>query len=94
MSKPLRVLILEDSEADAELVLHELRHSGYEPNWWRVDNKADYLDCLSPELDIILADYSMPQFDALRALQLLKSRDLGIPFIVVTGAVKSSEIIK
>ena len=87
MSKPLRVLILEDSEADAELVLHELRHSGYEPNWWRVDNKADYLDCLSPELDIILADYSMPQFDALRALQLLKSRDLGIPFIVVTGAV-------
>jgi PAS domain S-box-containing protein len=87
MSIPLRLLILEDSEADAELVLHELRRSGYEPAWSRVDNEADYLDSLSPALDIILADYSMPDFDALRALQILKSREIDIPFIIVTGAV-------
>jgi PAS domain S-box-containing protein len=87
MSIPLRVLILEDSETDAELVLYELRRSGYKPDWSRVDNEADYLNSLSPALDIILADYSMPDFDALRALHILKSQDMDIPFIVVTGAV-------
>ena len=87
MSIPLQVLILEDSETDAELVLYELRRSGYKPAWLRVDNEADYLDSLSPTLDVILADYSMPDFDALRALHILKSRNMDIPFIIVTGAV-------
>ena len=87
MSTPLNVLILEDSKSDAELVLYELRRAGYEPNWCRVDNEAGYLECLSPELDVILADYTMPQFTALRALQLLKSKGLEIPFIIVTGTV-------
>ena len=87
MSIPLRVLILEDSKTDAELVLYELRRAGYEPDWCRVESEPEYLDCLSPALDIILADYTMPQFNALRALQLLKSRNLEIPFIVVTGTV-------
>ena len=87
MSSPLRVLILEDSISDAELVLYELRQAGYTPDWCRVDNETDYLECLSPTLDIILADYTMPQFNALRALQLLKTRGLEIPFIIVTGTV-------
>ena len=87
MSMPLRVLILEDSKTDAELVLHELRRAGYEPDWRRVESEPEYLDNLSPALDIILADYTMPQFSALRALQLLKSQDLEIPFIIVTGTV-------
>lgn len=87
MSTPLRVLILEDSETDAELVLYELRRAGYEPVWSQVDNETDYLDSLSPTLDVILADYSLPGFDALRALHILKSRELDIPFIIVTGAV-------
>ena len=87
MSTPLRVLILEDSETDAELVLYELRRSGYEPIWSRVDNETDYFDSLSPDLDVILADYSMPDFDALRALKILKNQDMNIPFIIVTGAV-------
>ena len=87
MTIPLRVLILEDSEADAELVLYELCRAGYEPAWSRVDNETDYRDNLSPALDVILADYSLPDFDALRALQILKSQDRDIPFIIVTGAV-------
>ena len=87
MSIPLHVLILEDRETDAELMLYELRQAGYEPDWCRVDNEQDYLDCLSPTLDVILADYSLPQFDALRALQLLKSQEIEVPFIVVTGTV-------
>ena len=87
MSIPLRVLILEDHETDAELMVHELRQAGYEPDWDRVDNEQDYLGCLSPSLDVILADYTLPQFDAMRALHLLKSQGMEIPFIVVTGTV-------
>jgi signal transduction histidine kinase len=87
MPLPLRVLILEDSEMDAELVLYELRRAGYEPDWRRVDNEADYLSCLSTDLDIVLADYSMPQFNALRALRLMKERNMDMPFIIVTGTV-------
>ena len=88
MPLPLRVLILEDSETDAELVLYELRRAGYEPNdWRRVDDETDYLNCLSTELDVILADYSMPQLNALRALQLMKKQGMDVPFIIVTGTV-------
>lgn len=87
MTVHLQVLILEDREADAELLLYELRQAGYELDWRRVDNEADYLDCLSPKLDVILADYTLPQFDAMRALNLLKSRGMEIPFIIVTGTI-------
>jgi DNA-binding NtrC family response regulator len=49
---------------------------------------------LEPTLDIILADYSLPQFDALRALHLLQERDLDIPFIVVTGSVSEEAAVE
>lgn len=87
MPIPLRVLILEDHEADAELMVYELRQAGYEPDWCRVEDEQDYLSCLSPSLDVILADYTLPQFDAMRALNLLKDRGMHIPFIIVTGTV-------
>ena len=86
MATPLRVLILEDRPADAELMLHELRRAGFEPDWRRVEAEADYLACLRPAPDVILADHSLPQFNAMRALQLLQERELDIPFIVVSGA--------
>ncbi len=84
---PIHVLILEDRPADAELMLHELQRSGFEPVWRRVDTEADYLDALGSPPDVILADYHMPQLDAPGALELLRSRDLDIPFIVVSGAI-------
>ena len=87
MPFPLRVLLLEDSEMDAKVVLHELRRTGYEPDWRRVENEVDYLSYLSTNPDIILADYSMPQFDALRALHLMKERGMDIPLIIITGTV-------
>jgi len=87
MSIPLHVLILEDHETDAELMVHELCQAGYEPDWCRVDSEQDYLDGLSSTLDVILADYTLPQFDAMRTLNLLKSQGMEIPFIVVTGTV-------
>lgn len=85
MPAPLRVLILEDRESDALLVVHELRRAGFSPAWQRVESEEDYLTHLEPTLDIILADYSLPQFDALRALDLLREREIDIPFIIVSG---------
>ncbi len=86
MSVPIRVLILEDRPTDAELLLHELRRAGFEPDWRQVDAEPDYLAHLGPDFDVILSDYHMPQFDPIRALQLLQERNLDIPFILVTGA--------
>ena len=87
MSIPLSVLILEDRPADAELMLYELRRAGFDPAWQRVETDADYLAQLHADLDVILADYSLPQFDALRALRLLQERGLDIPFIIVSGTI-------
>ena len=85
MAVPLRVLIVEDRPDDAELMVYALRHAGFELDWHRVDTEADYVARLSGDVDVILADYSLPQFDAMRALRLLQASGLDIPFIVVTG---------
>jgi len=82
---PLRVLILEDDPNDAELLVQEFRRVGFEPDWQRVEGEADYLAGLDPGLDIILADYHQPQFNASRALEHLREHELDIPFVVVTG---------
>lgn len=87
MSVPLRILILEDRLSDAELMLHELRHAGFVPEWRQVETEADYLAFLDSSLDIILADYTLPQFDAVRALELLRERNLDVPFIIVSGTI-------
>ena len=83
----LRVLILEDRPDDALLVAEHLRRAGLDIAWERVDTEAAFAAKLDSGLDLILADYSLPQFDAPRALDMLKERDLDIPFIVVSGTV-------
>jgi len=87
MAVPLKLLLLEDRPADAELLLFELQDAGYDADWQRVDSETDYIAALETNPDVILADFSMPQFTALRALNLLKERQLDIPFIVVTGTI-------
>lgn len=93
MSRPLRVLVLEDRPEDADLMLHELRKSGFDPAWERVESEPEFLAHLAPELDLILADYHLPQFDALRALGLLKESGLDVPFIVVTGSISEEAAV-
>jgi diguanylate cyclase (GGDEF)-like protein len=85
--RPLRVLLLEDRPEDAELVLHELRRAGYDLNWRRVDDEAGFKANLDPELDLVLADYHQPQFNAIRALKIMQEAGLDIPFVIVSGAV-------
>src|SRR2546426_6433724 len=85
--RPLRLLILEDRPEDAELALRELRRAGFDPSWRRVDDEAGFRANLDPELDLILADYHQPQFDAVRGLKLVQEAGLEIPFVIVSGAV-------
>ena len=87
MRIPLRVLIVEDLEDDAMLLLRELRRSGYEPVYERVDTESAMKKALTTqEWDAIIADYVVPGFGALPALALLKEQGQDIPIIVVTGA--------
>jgi len=87
MSKLLDVLILEDNPSDAELMLIELRRAGYAPDYQIVDNEKDFTACLKPELDLILSDYSLPQFTGLEALHLRNESGYDIPFIIVSGTI-------
>jgi diguanylate cyclase len=85
--RPLRLLILEDRPEDAELALHQLRRAGFDPTWRRVEDEEGFKAELNPELDLIIADYHQPQFDALRALKLMQEAGLEIPFVIVSGAI-------
>ncbi len=87
MSKPLRVLMVEDNPSDAELALRELRRAGFEPNPIRVETEVDFLKALDLAPEVILADYGLPYFDGLSALDLLVERKLDIPFILLSGSI-------
>lgn len=81
----LRLLILEDRAADAELMLHELVRAGFEPEWQRAETESEFLAHLSLSLDLILADASLSRLKVERALELLRDRALDIPFIITSG---------
>ena len=70
---------------DAELAAYELQKSGLELTWTRVETEEAFLASLDPAPDIILADFRLPQFDALQALELLRMLQLDVPLIVVSG---------
>jgi two-component system cell cycle sensor histidine kinase/response regulator CckA len=88
MSTPLRVLIIEDNEDDAALTLRELRRGGYAPAYERVETPEAMRAALEKQpWDIILADYTMPYFNAPAALEVLKEKELDVPFIIVSGSI-------
>jgi PAS domain S-box-containing protein len=83
---PLRILLVEDSEDDAELILRQLRRSGYEPLARRVASAEEMEPALKDSTwDIVISDYVMPGFGGLEALQIFHQRSLDIPFIIVSG---------
>ncbi|BCB26836.1 hypothetical protein SKTS_17220 [Sulfurimicrobium lacus] len=83
----LRVLIVEDLPSDAELMMLQLRGEGFRFEWQRVQTEEEYLAGLDSRPDLILADWHLPRFSGLRALQLLRERNLDIPFIIVSGGI-------
>src|SRR5579862_7629432 len=88
MPVPLRVLIVEDCEDDAQLVTSELSNGGFEVEFERVEMASAMLAALPRRAwDAVIADYSMPQFSGIAALELLKGFDADVPFILVSGSI-------
>jgi signal transduction histidine kinase len=88
MSRPLTLLLVEDSEDDAELVLYELRRQGFAPNATRVETGSQ----LEQELarggwHLVVSDHNLPTFSSAEALRIVKQRAPDIPFIVVSGSI-------
>lgn len=88
MSQTIRVLIVEDSKEDAELLVRELTKGGYDPTVLVVDTAEKMNAALERNTwDIVFSDYSMPDFNGLRALELLRKNALDVPFIFVSGTI-------
>lgn len=88
MSEPIRVLIVEDSEDDAFLLLREIRSGGYDPYFLRVDTPETMKSALSDDnWDIVLIDHVMPHFSGPAALALLEDAGLDLPTIIVSGVI-------
>src|SRR5437867_1664766 len=84
----LRVLIVEDSVADTELMVRALRAAGFAPLHERVETAEAMREALARQpWDVVLSDYTMPHFDAPAALALLQEHAVDVPFIVVSGSV-------
>jgi len=92
MAKPLRALIVEDSEDDALLMVRELEKAGFEVRWERVASAEALRRALGepaegpPPWDVVIADYRMPGFGGMEALEIARRRDPDIPCIIVSGS--------
>lgn len=86
--QPLRLLVVEDSPRDAEILIRELRRGGFDVVSRRVETSADMKAALCGELwDAVISDYRMPHFDGLEALRILRAEEKDIPFIIVSGTI-------
>jgi len=95
MRTPLKLLVLDDSALDAELEVSELRRSGYDCDWRRVQTRDEFTAALDKaDFELILADYKLPDFDGLSALRMLRERDLQIPFILISGTLGEERAIE
>ena len=88
MAKRIRLLIIEDSADDRDLLLMHLQRNGIKPDYHCIESKKELKKALKERTwDIIISDYSMPEFDGLTALRIIKESGLDIPFILISGAI-------
>jgi len=90
----VQLLIVEDDPTDAELVLRELRKSGFDPQFRRVTSRDAFMSGLAEDRpDVIIYDHNLPHFSSSEALQLTQQSDLWIPFIIVSHAIGDEEAV-
>jgi two-component system sensor histidine kinase UhpB len=88
-ARPLNVLLIEDSEDDALLLLHRFRAAGYQVWSQRVEDERSLREALSSRTwDLVLSDHNMPRFSAMAALSILQKLELDLPFIIVSGVIE------
>ncbi|HTP66540.1 MAG TPA: ATP-binding protein [Geobacteraceae bacterium] len=93
--KTLHILIVEDSEDDARLLVREIKRGGYTPEFERVETADAMKTALAnKQWDIIISDYTLPRFNALSALSVLKESGLDIPFLLVSGVIGEEKAVK
>lgn len=80
-------MIVEDSQDDVNIIIRELKRAGFDPAWRRVETKPAFLAEIANPTDLIISDYSMPEFTGLEAARLLRERGSDIPFILLSGTV-------
>lgn len=86
MAKPLRVLLVEDSERDAALLKLYLRRGGYDAHVQRVDTRPElHAQLQAGPWDIVVSDFNLPGFDAFAAVKAVKESGGDIPFVVLSG---------
>ncbi len=86
MGRPLKVLMIEDSEDDAHLIANELRHGGFNVEYSRVDTSSVLEEAITKDSwDVILCDHAMPKLCAPEAVSILKKNKITTPVIIVSG---------
>lgn len=86
MAEPLQALLIEDSEDDATLIVHELEHGGFDVQFERIDTSDAIEKALNgKEWDIIFCDHAMPHICAPEALQIVQRMSPETPFVIVSG---------
>ncbi len=95
MQDPLRVLVIEDSDDDAELLLRLLRREGFAVAPRRVRTEAELEGALGgSNWDLVIADHSLPRLGSARALSIVRARDADLPFLVVSGTIREQDAVE
>lgn len=95
MSKFLKLLLVEDNEDDAHLILHKLKQHGYEIEFERVETANNFLSALIRQTwDAILCDYSLPTFGAPEAISIIQSGGYDLPFIIISGTIGEESAVE
>lgn len=90
---PVRVLIVEDSKDDADLMVRQLRKGGFKPKSHRVESSDGLSNALKKETwDILLCDHNMPGFDSVQALRILNESEADIPFLLISDAIPNDVV--
>ncbi|MGC1106628.1 MAG: response regulator [Candidatus Acidiferrales bacterium] len=87
MGTPLKLLLIEDSEADAEMLVRAIRKGGYEINYKRVDTGEALQASLLESWDLVISDHSMPGFSGAAALKMVREKQADVPFVFVSGTI-------
>jgi signal transduction histidine kinase len=84
----IRILHLEDSEMDSDLLVRYLKKSGLDFTYYRIQSREDYFLALATGgWDFIISDYSLGMFDGIEALTILRERDTEVPFLMLSGKI-------
>jgi DNA-binding NtrC family response regulator len=95
MKTPLRILHLEDNSNDVELVRETIISEGINVEMTVADTRSDFIDSLEKgTYDLILADYTLPTFDGLSALDIVREKFSHLPFIFVTGTMGEEKAVE